>query len=253
MLCGWPLIRDSSSGGWLSTIESEAKEGVVLAVFRLAQSLLAQHPAQLDDFSALGHDDLPRQPAHCGIAALIEGVVGHLQGTAVVGDHPLKKPHHPVGFGGGGAHHLHRLDLGSAHALQTCHGVGISAGFKGHGIYRRLWIPGLAPLAHGLDLAGLLAPDAVGQSAHAGGADVEHEFTHPQRAGVVLHHRVEPAQVVGGACRADVMAVAVGSGSRGGLMVIVVLMVLVGIALGQGRGGPDDRQQERCSGQKHWE
>jgi hypothetical protein len=72
----------------------------------------------------------------------------------------------------------------------------------------------------------------------------------------VLHHRVEPAQVVGGACRADVMAVAVGSGSRGGLMVIVVLMVLmvlVGIALGQGRGGPDDCQQERCSGQKHTE
>ena len=65
---------------------------------------------------------------------------------------------------------------------------------------------------------------------------------------MVLHHRVEPAQVVGGACRADVMAVAVGSGSRGGLMVIVVLMVLVGIALGQGRGGPDGSQQERCCG-----
>lgn len=76
-------------------------------------------------------------------------------------------------------------------------------------------------------------------------ADVEHKLTHPQRTGVVLHHCVEPAQVVGGTGWADVMAMAGvclagGSGSRGRLMVV---MVLVGIALGQGRGGPYPSKQ----------
>ena len=77
---------------------------------------------------------------------------------------------------------------------------------------------------------------------------------------MVLHHRVEPAQVVGGAGWADVMAMAgvaamplaLGSCSRGGLMVLVVVsMALVGIALGQGRGGHDPGKQERCSKGRH--
>ncbi len=42
----------------------------------------------------------------------------------------------------------------------------------------------------------LVAPDLLGQRTHAWLADVEHELTHPQGTGVVLHHRVEPAQVV---------------------------------------------------------
>jgi len=134
---------------------------------------------------------------------------------------------------------------------QAACGVGITAWPKGHGIDRRLWIPGLAPLGHRLDLANLLAPDAVGQGPHPGVADVEHKLAHPQCAGVVLHHRVEPAQVVGGTAWADVMAMAGvclagGSGSRGRLMVVMV-MVLVGISLGQGRGGQDASKQERCS------
>ena len=62
---------------------------------------------------------------------------------------------------------------------------------------------------------------------------------------MVQHHRVEPAQVVGGSGWAAVMAMAGVSlagrrRSRGRLMVV---MVLVGISLGQGRGGQDPSKQ----------
>jgi len=115
----------------------------------------------------------------------------------MVGEHPFEKPGDAVLPRWRGAHHLHRLDVSGAHALQAVHAVGITTGLQGHGVDGRLGIPGFAPLAHRLDLLGLVAPDLLGQRTHAWLADVEHERTHAQGARVVLHHRIEPAQVVG--------------------------------------------------------
>jgi len=65
----------------------------------------------------------------------------------------------------------------------------------------------LAPLAHGLDLLGLVPPDFLGQGPHTRFAAVKHQLRHPQGSAVVLHHRVDPAQVVGLAGRPHVVAV----------------------------------------------
>ena len=185
--------------------------------------------------------------------------MGHHQCSAVVGDHSFEEPGDAVVPCGGGARHLHGLNLGRAHALQAAEAVGITPAFQGHGIDGGLRVPGLAPLTHGLDLLGLVPPDALGQGAHARRADVEHELAHAQGAGVVLHHRVDPAQVVGAAGWTHLVGVtgvaarplAVGSGSRGALMVLMMVVVLLGITLRQGRGGPDACQQERCSEWRH--
>ena len=197
----------------------------------------------------MGHDDLPRLPADCGVAALLKGVVGHLQGAAVVGDHPLQKPAHATLAAGGCPHHAHRLDLLRRHAHQIGQGIGITTRLPGHRVERRLRIPGLAPLAHRLDLLGLVGPDCLGQGPHPALADVEHEFAHAQRSGVVLHHRVEPAQVVGGAGWSEAGAVLVahrcgrrrtGPIWRGRRVVIVVRGGALG--LGPGRQKPRQRQ-----------
>lgn len=72
--------------------------------------------------------------------------------------------------------------------------------FEDYGVNRGLGVPSFAPEAHGPDLLGLIPPDRLGEGAHTGGANVEDKLAHAQGTGVVLHHRVQPAQVVGGPC-----------------------------------------------------
>ena len=75
------------------------------------------------------------------------------------------------------------------------------------GIHGRIGVPGLAPLAHRLDLTGLFVPDAVRKGSHPRGADIEDVLTHPQRPGVMLDHAIDKAQVVGAACWSSAMGV----------------------------------------------
>jgi hypothetical protein len=103
------------------------------------------------------------------------------------------------------------LDLSRAHAGEISHQIGIPACLEHDGVHRRLGIPSLTPLPHGLDLLGLIKPDLLAESAHTRHADVKHELTHAQGTGVVLHHCVNPAQVVGAAGRAHIMGVGVGT------------------------------------------
>ena len=202
---------------------------------------MPQHAPQRQDFPSLGHDDLPRLPANRGVGALLERVLGHRQGAAVVGNHPFQKPPHAALAAGRCPHHAHCLDLLRRHAHQIGQGIGIAARLPGHRVGRRFGVPGLAPLAHRLDLLGLVGPDGLGQGPHPALADVEHEFAHAQRSCVVLHHRVEPAQVVGGAGWPEAGAVLVahrrGWGGWGGVVVMVI--VELGVAL-----GPRPRRQQ---------
>ena len=74
----------------------------------------------------------------------------------------------------------------------------------------------LCAIAHRLDLTGLLVPDAVCQGPHPRDADVEDLFTHPQRTGVMLHHSIDEAQVIGAACGAHAMGMVLMVAEMGG-------------------------------------
>ena len=76
-----------------------------------------------------------------------------------------------------------------------------------HRVDGSLGVPGLAPLAHSLDLLGLITPDGLTEGSHARHPDIEDELANPQSTGVVLHHPVDPAQVVGAAGRAHIVVV----------------------------------------------
>jgi hypothetical protein len=95
----------------------------------------------------------------------------------------------------------------------------------------------------------------MGQGTNPGGANVEHECTHPQGTRVVLHHRVEPAQVVGGPGWTHLMGVAgVAAKPRGWgrwSSAMVVLVMLMEICLGQGGGGPEPKEQQGSGKQTH--
>lgn len=77
---------------------------------------------------------------------------------------------------------------------------------------------------------------------------------------MVLHHRIEPAQVIGGTGRTDLMAVQVALAVMGGLAVAVVLglvvvvlmvLVLVWVALGSGRRGPECGDEQSSEPEGH--
>jgi Ca-activated chloride channel family protein len=85
-------------------------------VLRFVEAIVLQHFPELKDLPALGHDDVARQAPDGGVAGFPERIVGHDQRAAVVRQHPLEEPGHPVVPRRGGAHHLHALNLGGAHA-----------------------------------------------------------------------------------------------------------------------------------------
>lgn len=59
-----------------------------------------------------------------GLEVFSQGVVGHLQGAAVVENHPLKEPAHPVVFAGCTAAHAQRTGVVLHHCVEPAQVVG---------------------------------------------------------------------------------------------------------------------------------
>jgi len=224
------------------------KQPIEAEVRRFVQAVVLQHSPQRDDLLALAQDDAARQPPDRWIGAFAPCIVRHEQRPAVVLEHPFEEPGDPGVPAGQLTHHPHRRHLGLAHPGQARQRIGITARRQAHRVTRGGGVPGPPPLAHGLDLLGLVPPDLLGQGPHTRFAAIKHQLSHPQGSAVVLHHRVDPAQVVGLARRPHLVAVP----AAGWGWAAVVMVRVVGDVLGSGRGElPHSGEGHRCQAQDH--